>query len=93
MAEYLLITEERVGDRYYTVNRSTVKATTHGYAKYHWHKHMNQMGCVKESKHEYVNWDMGWSAELIEVRELDESDEGDLALLDEFASIEGFAEL
>jgi hypothetical protein len=93
MAEYLLITEESVGDRYFTVNRSTVKATTHGYAKYHWHKHMNELGCSKEREHEYVNWDLGWRAELVEVRELDSDDDGDVALLEEFDSIGGFDQL
>lgn len=71
---YLLKVREAVGDRYETVNRVLVEATSPGYAKYHWHKLMNQQGSMKTGHHFYENWDLGLVAELEGVREVGEDE-------------------
>jgi len=75
---YLLEVRETVGDRYETLNQVLVEATSPGYAKYHWHKQMNQQGSRKvhgtgthgTACHEYVNDYLGLRAELESVREV-----------------------
>jgi len=93
MAKYLVKYDVKFGFRYQTTERVVVNATDPGYAKYHWHRYMNNSGHQKQEKHEYDNHDIGARFELFEVRELNESEPEDVALIDEFASIPGFSSL
>ena len=76
---YLLEIRESVGDKYETINKVLVEATSRGYAKYHWHKMMNQQGSVKAQEagdggqtcHQYVNGDVGLRAKLENVRKVE----------------------
>jgi hypothetical protein len=88
MSKYLLTVREQIGDHYESLNNVLVRATGPGYAKYHWHKLMNQHGASKDGEHEYTDWDSGLTAELESVRKV--SDEELEVLEDVLVEIPGF---
>jgi hypothetical protein len=93
MAKYLIEYDVQLGTHYYTKEKVTVTATDPGYAKYHWHRHMQNKGHKKQSKNEYNNHRIGARFQLNSIRELNNDDLSDRVLLSEYRAIPGFDEL
>lgn len=93
MAKYLIEYDVQLGTHYYTKEKVTVTATDPGYAKYHWHRHMQNKGHTKQNKNEYNNHSIGAQFQLNSIRELNNDDPGDTVLLSEYKSIPGFDKL
>jgi hypothetical protein len=93
MAKYLIEYGVQFGTHYYTTEKVTVSATDPGYAKYHWHRRMQNKGHTKRNKNEYCNHDIGAQFELYSIRELNTDDPGDRVLLSEYETIPGFDKL
>lgn len=93
MAKYLIEYDVQLGTHYHTTEKVTVKATDPGYAKYHWHRLMQNNGHTKQNKNEYSNHSIGAQFQLNSIRELNTDDPGDTALLSEYITIPGFDKL
>jgi len=95
MAKYLIEYDVHVWSalNYYTTEKVTVSATDPGYAKYHWHRFMQNNGHAKQSKNEYKNYDIGAEFVLNSIREINTDDPGDRVLISEYETIPGFDEL